>query len=147
MSGDCIRQHGTTGTNRAKVFGTAPDVRMSYEKALRNLIVFMFGYYIDALECHGARKGHQAILALECFRVADQLGRFHCWYKRMDLWKPSIMKTQWKELPHKPQDDCYSPIIPRWLPWVALCNPPKGTQSCSVGTTTTCTTKAETLVS
>ena len=54
---------------------------MSYEKALRNLIVFMFGYYIDAFECHGAQKGHLAILALECFTVADQLGRFHCWYK------------------------------------------------------------------
>ena len=34
--------------NRAKVFGTGPDVWMSYKKALRNLIVFMFGYYIDA---------------------------------------------------------------------------------------------------
>ena len=67
--------------NWSKVFDTGPDVRMSYEKALRNLIVFMFGYYIDAFECHGARKGHQAILALECFMVADQLGRFHCWYK------------------------------------------------------------------
>ena len=48
--------------NRAKVFGTGPDVRMSYEKALRNL-VFMFGYYIHAFECYGARKGHRAILA------------------------------------------------------------------------------------
>ena len=28
--------------NRAKVFGTGPDVWMSYEKAHRNLIVFMF---------------------------------------------------------------------------------------------------------
>ena len=85
-----------------------PDVRMSYEKALRNLIVFMFGYYIDAFECHGARKGHRAILALECFTVADQLRRFHCWYKWADLRKPGVMKTVWKELPHKPQDDCRS---------------------------------------
>ena len=94
--------------NRAKVFSTGPDVRMSYEKALRNLIVFMFGYYINAFECHGARKGHRAILVLECFTVADQLGRFHCWYKRVDLQKPGVMKTLWKELPHEPQDDCRS---------------------------------------
>ena len=94
--------------NQAKVFGTGPDVRMSYEKALRNLIVFMFSYYIDAFECHGAWKGHQAILALECFTVADQLGRFHCWYKRADLQKLGVMKTRWKELPHEPQDDCLS---------------------------------------
>ena len=55
--------------NRAKVFGMGLDVRMSYERALRNLIMFMFGYYIDAFECHGARKGHWAILALKCFMV------------------------------------------------------------------------------
>ena len=90
--------------NQAKVFGMGPDVQMSYKKALRNLIVFMFGYYIDAFECHGARKGHRAILALECFTMADQLGRFHCWYKRADLQKPGVMKTQWKKLLHEPQE-------------------------------------------
>ena len=94
--------------NRTKVFGMGLDVRMLYKKALRNLIVFMFGYYIDAFECHGARKGHRAILALECFTVADQLGRFHHWYKRADLRKPRVMKIRWKELPHEPQDDCHS---------------------------------------
>ena len=41
--------------NWAKVFGTGPDVRMSYDKALRNLIVFMFGYYIDAFKSNGAK--------------------------------------------------------------------------------------------
>ena len=85
-----------------------PDVQMSYKKALRNLIVFMFGYYIDAFKCHGPEKGHWAILALECFMVADQLGRFHHWYKRANLRKPRVMKTRWKELPHEPQDDCCS---------------------------------------
>ena len=57
--------------NWAKVFGTGQDVQMSYDKALRNLIVFMFGYYIDTFESYGAQKGHQAILALECLTVAD----------------------------------------------------------------------------
>ena len=94
--------------NWAKVFGTGLDVRMSYEKALRNLIVFMFRHYIDAFECHGAWKGHWAILVLECFTVADELGRFYHWHKRADLWKPRVMKTWWKELPHEPQDNCSS---------------------------------------
>ena len=94
--------------NWAKVFGTGQDTRMSYEKALWNLIVFMFGHYIDAFECHGARKGHRAILVLECFTVADELGRFHWWYKKADLQKPGVMNTQWKELPHELQDDCHS---------------------------------------
>ena len=92
--------------NRAKVFGMGDDVRMSYRKGLRNLIVFMFGYYIDGFESYGAQKGHRAILALECLTVADELGRFHQWYNRADLEKPGVMGTWGKELPHRPQDDC-----------------------------------------
>ena len=107
VSSDYTKQCGTYWNNWARVFGTGPDVWMSYEKALRNLIVFMFGHYIDAFECHGAQKGHRAILALECFNVADELGRFHHLYKRADFRKPRVMKTRWKELPHGPQDDCH----------------------------------------
>ena len=105
VSGDYMMRRGTTGTTGPKC---SVQVRMSYEKTLRNLIMFMLSYYIDAFECHGAWKGHWAILVLKCFTVADQLGRFHHWYKRADLRKPGVMKTQWKELPHKPQDDCHS---------------------------------------
>ena len=94
--------------NWAKIFGTGQDVRMSYEKALWNLIIFMFGHYIDASKCHGAWKGHWAILALKCFTVVDELGRFQKWYKIADLRKSGVMKTQWKELPREPQDDCCS---------------------------------------
>ena len=57
------------------VHGKRDNVRMLYEKALWNLIVFLFGHYIDSFESSGARKGHWAILALECFTVADELGR------------------------------------------------------------------------
>ena len=109
--GSVWRQHDAVWNyrnNRAKKVSSGPDVRMSYEKALRNLIVFMFSYYIDAFECHGAWKGHRAILVLKCFTVADQLGRLHHWYKRADLRKPRVMKTRWKELLHEPQDDCQS---------------------------------------
>ena len=92
--------------NRAKVFGTGPYVQMLYDKALQNLIAFMFGYYINTFESYGARKGHQAILALECLTVADELVRLHQLYKKADLQKPGFMRTQWKELPQEPQDDC-----------------------------------------
>ena len=51
--------------NWAKVFGTSQDVQMSYDKALRNLIIFMLGYYIDTFKSYGTQKGHRAILALE----------------------------------------------------------------------------------
>ena len=50
--------------NRVAAFAQSQDNPMSYEKALRNLIVFLFAHYIEAFECHGARQGHWAILAL-----------------------------------------------------------------------------------
>ena len=86
---------------------------MSYEKVLRNLIVFLFAHYIEAFECHGAWQGHRAILALECLTVANELGRYHCWYKRADLWKPGIEKTCWKDLPSVPQEDQQSSYASR----------------------------------
>ena len=91
--------------NWVAAFARSEDNRMSYEKALRNLIVFLFTHYIEAFECHGARQGHWAILALECLTVADELGRYHRWYKRADLRKPGIEKMHWKDLPSVPQED------------------------------------------
>ena len=60
--------------NRVAAFNHSEDARMSYEKGLWNLVVFLFAHYIEAFECHGAQQGHQAILALECLMVADELG-------------------------------------------------------------------------
>ena len=91
--------------NWVAAFACLEDTRMSYEKALWNLVVFLFTHYIEAFECHGAWQGHRAILALECLTVADELGRYHRWYKRADLWKPRIEKTCWKDLPSAPQED------------------------------------------
>ena len=82
---------------------------MSYEKALRNLIVFMLGHYIDAFECHGAWKGHWAILALKCFTVADEVGKIPLVVQNSrpaevrgheDLVEGAAM--------HEPQDNCRS---------------------------------------
>ena len=84
---------------------------MSYEKALRNLVVFLFAHYIKVFECHGAWQGHWAILALECLTIADVLGQYHQWYKRADLQKPRIEKTHWKDLLSKPQEDSRSSYI------------------------------------
>ena len=63
--------------NRVAAFNHSEDARMSYEKGLRNLVVFLFAHYIEAFEYHGARQGHQAILALECLMVVDELGQYH----------------------------------------------------------------------
>ena len=55
---------------------------ISYEKALRNLIVLMFGHYVDVFECHSSRFGHRTILVWECLQVAQGLGRYHRFIKR-----------------------------------------------------------------
>ena len=93
--------------NQVAAFTRSEDTRMSYEKALRNLIVFLFAHYIKAFECHGA------ILALECLTVANELGCYHRWYKRADLRKPGIEKTHWKDLPSMPQEDHQSSYASR----------------------------------
>ena len=101
--------------NWVAAFNHSEDACMSYEKGLRNLIVFLFTHYIEAFECHGAWQGHQAILAMEYLMVADTLGRYHHWYKRANLRKPGIEKTwlphQWKITGHL--------IFPDWQLWVA----------------------------
>ena len=97
--------------NQVAAFNHSEDARMSYEKGLQNLIVFLFAHYIEAFECHGARQGHRAILALECLTVADALGRYHHWYKRANLWKPGINKTRWKDLASAPMEDHRSSYI------------------------------------
>ena len=60
--------------NQVTAFNHSEDARMSYEKGLWNLVVFLFTHYIEAFECYGARQGHRAILVLECLMVADKLG-------------------------------------------------------------------------
>ena len=56
--------------------------QISYEKALRNLVVLMFGHYVDVFECHSSRFGHRTILVWECLQVAQGLGRYHRFIKR-----------------------------------------------------------------
>ena len=56
--------------------------QISYEKALRNLIVLMFSHYVDVFECHSSRFGHRTILIWECLQVAQGLGRYHQFVKR-----------------------------------------------------------------
>ena len=92
--------------NRVATFNHSEDARMSYEKVLQNLVVFL-----SCITSRPLRQGHGAILALECLMVADELGWYHCWYKRADLQKPGIEKTHWKDLPSTPQEDHQSSYI------------------------------------
>ena len=56
------------------------DVRIAgitYERALRNLIVAMYGHYVDLFRCHSTTAGHRLVLAYNCLEVAAKLGRYH----------------------------------------------------------------------
>ena len=51
--------------------------RITYERALRNLIVAMYGHYVDLFRCHSATAGHRLVLAYNCLEVAAKLGHYH----------------------------------------------------------------------
>ena len=50
---------------------------ITYERALWNLIVAMYGHYIDLFRCHLATAGHRLILAYNCLEVAAKLGHYY----------------------------------------------------------------------
>ena len=50
---------------------------ITYERALRNLVVAMYGHYVDLFRCHSSMAGHRIVLAYNCLEVAAKLGRYH----------------------------------------------------------------------
>ena len=50
---------------------------LTYERALRNLIVTMYGHYVDLFQCHSSTAGHQMVLLYNCLELAAKLGRYH----------------------------------------------------------------------
>ena len=70
---------------------------ITYQRALRNLMVLMFLHYINHLENSGALEVHRTLMAHECLTVASTLGRFHQWQRRacpVDWEKPD-----WNKIP------------------------------------------------
>ena len=50
---------------------------LTYERALQNLIVAMYGHYVDLFQCHSSMAGHQMVLSYNCLEVAAKLGCYH----------------------------------------------------------------------
>ena len=50
---------------------------ITYERALQNLVVAMYGHYMDLFRCHSSTAGHRIVLAYNCLEVAAKLGRYH----------------------------------------------------------------------
>ena len=50
---------------------------ITYERALRNLVVAMYGHYVDLFRCHSSTAGHRIVLVYNCLEVATKLGHYH----------------------------------------------------------------------
>ena len=75
---------------------------ITYEKALRNLIVTMYGHYINLLCCHFATAGHRCLIAYNCLEVAVKLGCYHHVVRHLEQGKTL---PDWLTTPEIPADD------------------------------------------
>ena len=50
---------------------------ITYEQALQNLVVAMYGQYVDLFHCHITTAGHRMVLTYNCLEVAAKLGHYH----------------------------------------------------------------------
>ena len=53
------------------------ETRITYERALWNLVVAMYGHYVDLFQCHSSTAGHRIVLAYNCLEVAVKLRHYH----------------------------------------------------------------------
>ena len=55
-----------------------PDLTLTIDKALRNIIVSAYLHYIDSWPMNGACMGHRAILMRSMLQFAMHYGRYRC---------------------------------------------------------------------
>ena len=75
---------------------------ITYERAVRNLVVAMYGHYVDLFRCHSSTAGHRIVLAYNCLEVAAKLGHYH-WA----VWRrqPGEELPDWIPTPEIPAGD------------------------------------------
>ena len=56
---------------------------LTYEQALRNLVVAMYGHYVDLFRCHSSTAGHRMVLSYNFLEVAAKLGHYHRAVRRL----------------------------------------------------------------
>ena len=75
---------------------------ITYERALWNLVVAMYGHYVDLFRCHSSMAGHRIVLAYNCLEVATKLGRYHWAVRRR---QPGEELPDWIPTPEIPAED------------------------------------------
>ena len=77
---------------------------ITYERALRNLMVLMFSHYVHHLEGSRSLEGHRTLMVHECLQVAAALGRYHQWQCRVSHQEKSE-NTNWNKVLVVSKDD------------------------------------------
>ena len=75
---------------------------ITYERALQNLVVAMYGHYVDLFRCHSSMAGHRIVLAYNCLEVAAKLGHYHWAVRRR---QPGEELLDWIPTPEIPAGD------------------------------------------
>ena len=75
---------------------------ITYERALHNLVVSMYGHYVDLFRCHSCTAGHRIVLAYNCLQVAAKLGHYHRAVRRL---QPGEEMPDWIPTPEIPSGD------------------------------------------
>ena len=70
-----------------------PDLTLTIDKALRNIIVSAYSHYIDSWPMNGACVGHRAILMRSMLQFAMHYGRYRCRQRHL------VKDRRRKELP------------------------------------------------
>ena len=83
---------------------------ITYERALQNLIVVMYGHYVDLFCCHTATASHRMVLAYNCLEVATKLGHYQQAVRRL---QPGEELPDWIPTPEVPAGD---PDLITWTP-------------------------------
>ena len=60
-----------------------PDMMLTADRALRNVIVSAYSHYINTWAMNGACVGHCAVLMRSMLRFAMHLGRYRCWERHI----------------------------------------------------------------
>ena len=83
--------------------GRRPEVAgLTYERALRNLIVAMYSHYVDLFRCHSSTAGHRMVLSYNCLEVAAKLGHYHQAVQRL---RPGEELPDWISMLEVPARD------------------------------------------
>ena len=77
---------------------------ITYERALQNLVVTMYGHYVDLFRCHSSMAGHRIVLAYNCLEVAAKLG---CYHRAIRRRQPGEELPDWIPTPEIPAGDSW----------------------------------------